>query len=545
MAVNWTTLFTKIGTLLYYQEQINVDRGTHIPPLAKAILDDYNSDALPLRRAIEGIEASQRSFQSGATGAMTAAQSAIGNTILETLQANAALDAKTVDTALVALVQQMATAVESVDASTAAASAAADGTNNGDGVIVVSIKRPDGKNQENAYAETIRCIITEDTTPATAAATCSGDAAVTDMLSSDWPGGSGASASLGFTSAASSLLGNGDFDDFDDVANTPDEWVVSVGTIGTTVKATLYEVQQIVVTGPPTAGTYTITWTNQAGKVQTTAPLAYDAGEAEVQAALRLLKGLEAITVASTGTTPLWTHVITFTGVPGNLSQVTINNSTTGGTYTPSTTTTGSANAFIGKALELDSDGAQLTTLNRLVTLEPLSQYAANLWAMADVVPAAGVLTVDLVDGIGGTVINDAAGVANSFTFTGAGLTTSFVAKNGSFRTPKVLPEIVFLRIRISTAVSAGTSVFIDHAALVKMTELYPGGPYAAGFSGKLSLTKGSNQVAADGFTITVTNDRAGEFQEWFQRNFDMAAKGLLLPSNSAGAETQADSLIA
>lgn len=545
MAVNFTTLFTKLGTLFYYQEQMNTARGTTIPPLAKAVLDDYNSDALPLKRAIEGIEKSYRSFQDGASSAMAAARTAAANTIIETLQADAALDAKDIGTALVALCRQMVTASESVDASTAAASVAADGANNGDGVMVVSIKRADGKNQENALAETIRCLVTGDSSPANASITCTGDIAITDRLSSDWPGGSGVSASLSFTDAANSLLGNGDFDDFDDVANAPDEWIVSVGTIGTTVKGTVYEVQRLTVTGPPSAGTYTISWTNQAGKVQTTAPIAYDADATTLQAALRLLKGLENITVSSTGTTPLFTHDITFTGVAGNLSQITVTNSTTGGTYTPSTVTGGSANAFIGKALELDSDGSQLTTLNRQVTLEPLTQYAFNLWALADVVPAAGVITVDLVDGIGGSVIADQAGTNNSFTFTGAGLTTGFVAKNGTFRTPRVLPELVYLRIRISTAVSSGTSVFIDHAALVKMVELYPGGPFAAGFSGKTPLRRGSDQVAADAFTITVTNDRAGKFQEHFERNFSMREKGLLLPSKTDASETQADTLVA
>ena len=77
------------------------------------------------------------------------------------------------------------------------------------------------------------------------------------------------------------------------------------------------------------------------------------------------------------------------------------------------------------------------------------------------------------------------------------------------------------------------------------MDSLYSGGPQAAIFSGKTPFTKGSAQVAPDSFTITVTNDRAGEFQEWFERMFDMAAKGLILPSDSGGSETQSDALIA
>ena len=544
MAVNYATLFTKLGTLIFYQKSINTSRGTTIPPIAKLILDDFNSDALPLRRAIEGIEASYRSYQSGASGAMNAAGTALGQTILETLQADAALDVRTVEGALIALVRQMTAATESVDASTAAATAAVNAGNNGDGVMVVSVKRADGKNQETAFVETIACLVTGDDTPATATITCTGDVAVDDRLSSDWPAGSGVSTAITCTSAASSLILNGDFEDFDDVPNAPDDWSISA-TVGTTLKSTIYEQQTITVTGPPTAGTYRINFTNTAGKAQQSIPIQYNATASDVQAALRLLTGLELVTVTSTGTTPLFTHTIIFTNVPGNVTQITITNSTTGGTYTPATTVAGSASAFIGHALEFDSDGAELTTISSRVSLEALSQYAFNLWAMADVVPAAGVMTIDLVDGIGGTVINDAAGTANSFTFTGAGLTTSFVAKNGTFRTPRVLPPIVYCRIRISTAISVGTSVFVDEAALVKMTELYPGGPSVAAFSGKTPLQKGNDQIVGDGFVITVTNDRAGEFQEWFERNFEMASKGLLVPSNSAGAETRLDSLIA
>ena len=48
--------------------------------------------------------------------------------------------------------------------------------------------------------------------------------------------------------------------------------------------------------------------------------------------------------------------------------------------------------------------------------------------------------------------------------------------------------------------------------------------------------------VIGDTFTIAVTNNRAGSFQEWFERFFDMRAKGLLLPSDTSGSI--ADSLI-
>lgn len=544
MAINFTTLFTRLGKGMYVQELINTSRGTTVPAAVLAYGDEFDSASLALKRAFAPSEAANRSYQSGASGAMTTLRDSMGNVIIETMDADTPLDRRDLTTALAELIRQMVAGSESVDASTVAATAGAI-TGNGDGVLVASAKRADGKNNENLLAETILLSCTSATPPETAVFSAAGDAVVSDRLSQDWPGGSGGGASVSAISAANSLLANGDFDDEDDRANTPDDWILSVGTIGTTIKMTDYEVQTLTVTGPPSAGTYTISWQDPDGETHTTAPLAYSANAAAVQSALRLLPGLSAVTVTATGTSPLWTHTITFVGVAGNLSEITITNNTTGGTYTPATSSAGSANAYAGKAVEFDSDGSQLTTLNQSVTLQPLTQYAFCCRMLADVVPAAGVITVDLVDGIGGTVIADEEGTNNAFTIDCTALTTSFTAQTGVFRTPRVLPAAVYLRIRISTGVSSGTSIFIDHAALGEMTELYAGGPSAAIFSGKTPFRAGAGQVLPDRFTLTATNDRAGEFQEWFDRNFQMREKGLLLPSNTGGTETQADSLIA
>ena len=544
MTVNFATLFTRLGKGIAFIEGENLSRGTTLPAFILAYQNQFDSASLLLKAAVlPGTVTADSSMRSGGSSPISSIQTTLSNAIIETVDADSPLSSKTITPALTELIQQMIGTGDDVDASTVGATASAI-TGNGDGVLVVSTKRADGRVNEYIYDEIITVECTSDTTPATATFTATGETAVTNKLSELWPAGSGASASITACGASSSLLGNGDFDDFDDVANVPDEWILSVGTIGTTIKSTAYEIQTLTVTGPPTAGTYRVSWSNAAGKVQTTAPIAYDATAATLQAAMRLLTGLESVTVTATGATPLYTHTITFVGVAGNVSQITITNNSTGGTYTPATTTAGSANAFVGLAVELDSDGAELTCLNRRVTLAALTQYAFNMWALADVVPAAGVLTVDLVDGIGGSVINDQAGTANSFTITGSALTTSFVAKNGVFRTPKILPPVVYLRIRISTAISAGTSVFIDHAALVAMTSLYTGGPVAAIFSGKTSFTKGGTEVDADVFTLTCTNNRAGEFQEWFERLFDMTSKGLILPSDTGGTETLDDSLI-
>jgi hypothetical protein len=74
--------------------------------------------------------------------------------------------------------------------------------------------------------------------------------------------------------------------------------------------------------------------------------------------------------------------------------------------------------------------------------------------------------------------------------------------------------------------------------AMTKMSEMYSGGPYISVFTGS------TGWKSDDKFTVAIANDRAGQIQEWYNRSFGMAGRGLMLPSNSAGSETIADTLI-
>lgn len=170
----------------------------------------------------------------------------------------------------------------------------------------------------------------------------------------------------------------------------------------------------------------------------------------------------------------------------------------------------------------------------------PSTSYAVAVWLKVDVVPAAGVLTIDLVD-TSNTVINDDQGTANSFTVTCSTLTTSFAAKTGVFRLPKLVPTTVKLRVRLSTALSVGSNLFIDHLGMGRLAGLYAGGPGAAVFSGATQFAGG------DGWNLTTTNDFGGAsnlstFQWLFDRLFGMRTLGLYLPSS--GGPTISDALI-
>lgn len=201
------------------------------------------------------------------------------------------------------------------------------------------------------------------------------------------------------------------------------------------------------------------------------------------------------------------------------------------------------AQHFTGiSSLQFAGDSAEQTAVYQELGVDtpyrptPLDQVACNFWVKASGTPAAGVLTVELVDG-SGTPIVDSQSVANSMTVALTTLGTTFVPKSVFFRTPRVLPASVRLQFRLSTALSTGTSVFIDRVALARPVQVYAGGPYVAGFSGATPV------ISGDGWTLTTTNDRAGAIQTYFDRFFSMRTVGQVLPSS--GSPTIPDSLIA
>jgi hypothetical protein len=203
------------------------------------------------------------------------------------------------------------------------------------------------------------------------------------------------------------------------------------------------------------------------------------------------------------------------------------------------------ATVYSGAASLQYIGGATLTNLAQTLTtlsgtLLPSTSYAVNFWTKVSAVPAAGVLTVELVDG-NNAVINDDQGVANSFTVALTGLTTSFAAKNGVFRMPKLVPSTVKIRLRLSTALSVGSNLFIDRMSMGSGTQAYPGGPGLWVFSGNTKF------VVNDFFTLTTTNDYGGAtnlstFQWLLDRLLGTRQLGILFPSN--GAPSISDTLI-
>jgi hypothetical protein len=212
----------------------------------------------------------------------------------------------------------------------------------------------------------------------------------------------------------------------------------------------------------------------------------------------------------------------------------------------------GSANAYTGSfALQftgtagalLDSVAQSFNTANSTspdaggttAVLRPDTQYALSAWVKCSSTPAAGVLEFSLVDGTN-TVINDDAGTANVVTKALTTVGATYVNVNGTFRTPAVLPAAQKFRVRLSTAITSGVSVYVDRVAFTPMTQVYAGGPFVAAFSGSARL------ILNDSWTVAVTNT-FGTVQKWMERMFGMKALGLQIPQS--GAPTVLDSVIA
>lgn len=198
------------------------------------------------------------------------------------------------------------------------------------------------------------------------------------------------------------------------------------------------------------------------------------------------------------------------------------------------------AHPYDGTAdMAIAGDGANLTSLKQefgvdtAATLDPGASYCLNAWIRRVGAISGGVLRISLVDASGNVILDDS-GNANSLLVTASGLTTSYVAHNAAFRTPRTLPARVFLRIDLTSALTNGTMVLIDRLALAPAGQLYDGGPAFAAFSGALPFVDGDSFFAAANVTY-------GKFQLAFDRNFGMRGLGLMLPSATGGAETIAD----
>ncbi len=179
-------------------------------------------------------------------------------------------------------------------------------------------------------------------------------------------------------------------------------------------------------------------------------------------------------------------------------------------------------------------------------TLLPDTVYHVNGWLKCSATPGAGIVTFALVDrsSTAGTIVNDDAGTANSFTKSLTAVSTAYVNVSGSFRTPAVLPATgLGFRIQLSTAIDSGKSVYFGRFSFAPGSQLYAGGPFSTIHSGSTAVIAG---LIPDHWTVAISNNYAttgsGLMQLLWDQVFLMRSKGLQLPFDPS--PTIADSLI-
>lgn len=543
-------LFLKLGKIIHAAKTLDTARLTTVATEVEDIFDQYATGSIELQAIPDALNAATAGWQSSGDALMNQLAEAFRNTIIRYVKEDEQQPTDNLDDAIAELIRQMEETNTYVEYIAPTATVADVGTPNGNGEIAVSMVNRFGDRIVHAYDEVITIECTDARTKGAETFRFRGQPSVS-KFAHNWPEGSGTDVTLTAIAPTDrrNLLTNGSFETADDDdATLPDGWLKGDGTAAALVTLPAAEVQTLTVTGSPTGGSYYLSWTNYSGgKVQYTDPIPYNAGQSTVQAALRSLVGLEAVTVVTTGSTPNYTHTITFNGIATPVQLVAIDDALTGGSspaVTPGTSTAADNAEYGARAVKLTSNGTESGAFlhQRLTNLLPETAYAFTIGTQLNdnVTITQGTLGIRLVDGVGGTVLTDEAGTANEFTVAYSAMAQSgrlFATATGFFRTPKEMPPIVYLELAADAAFNNTNTLHLDGARLVPAEELYDGGPLVAVFAGEPVIGAHAlgdkNFALGDKFTLTVVNAYTAEFQQWFNRFCDMDALEQQLPAAS------------
>jgi hypothetical protein len=194
------------------------------------------------------------------------------------------------------------------------------------------------------------------------------------------------------------------------------------------------------------------------------------------------------------------------------------------------------------KAFKVIGDGATNVAMAQTITAaRPNRVYAFNVWLRLSAATAAGQILVNAFDGTNPIQDDTTGGHSVAIDLTALATPTVYTPFSLIFVTPRVLPATVQVRLRLTTPLAAGRTLYLDSAAAGEVSFLYPGGPALAVFAGATPW------AAGDRFTVAVTNDRAGATygRTWnaaFDRFFSARQLGFLLPVS--GSPNVLDSLM-
>ncbi len=180
--------------------------------------------------------------------------------------------------------------------------------------------------------------------------------------------------------------------------------------------------------------------------------------------------------------------------------------------------------------LQFKGDGALFHRIRQAVVLEPLRAYAINWFHRVTAAPGAGSIQVRLEDAAGNPVLDETAQAGtNSLSTALAGIGVNYVSAGGWFYTPRILPSVVYLDIRITGTALANLGVLdLDRLVLGLGVQMYQGGPFVAGFAGATKFATG------DQFTLTTTNSfGVATLARGLDRLWDLRANGVRIPSRS------------
>lgn len=188
-------------------------------------------------------------------------------------------------------------------------------------------------------------------------------------------------------------------------------------------------------------------------------------------------------------------------------------------------------------ACQITSDGAQATQIGQNLSLAINTVYHFGVMAKVSGADGTGTLVIQLTDGDGNVLTDDA---GNSLTYTwnmSAEVTTAYQRFTAAFSTPRQLPTTVRLEVGLGTAPASGISLYVDLIAAAAGTQLYNGGPFIAAFSDADRTAEGDN------WAVAITNDLTTKsFALGMDRLYGMRNMGVYFPS--AASPTIPDSLV-
>ena len=542
MAINFTTFFTKFGHAVYSAKNLLQNTGPDQDTVIQSFVNDFNSESLDVKNTIDGLIPRFRQSQSQA-------RQSVSNVIVSPMRAFLVQEVKedlgktvNFNEAMTELLDQLDASGNTVESSTTSSSVTAGGGNTGDGQLFISTKFYDGTDSQLLIDEDLLLTCTVVDQDGNRTFTGKGDEAYA-KLDGNYPGGTGRSYSITpyrlDNSNVDNFISTSNFSTADTYATTqPANWLAY--DADATGSLTNYVTQDIEITNSPTGGYYNIVLYEKGGtKPLVSENITFSASGDSVQSSLRKLPGYSQVTVTSTGTSPNFTHTITFVGTEYAYAAV-VREFLTGGSGAPysvvSALVTDGEFRTAGRSLKIDGDGSEQTDYYQKVTLEKDSVYFAHALIKETTSITSGTLNLSLVDSPGGTVLQDRQGNNNTGSVTLSSLSAGWNHFGVFFRTSNDLPESVYLRLNCATAIDASGTLCVDTVRLLPAAQFYNGGPYYCLFEGD------TNFELNDTFTIGVNNNYSGEIQQWFDRIYDVRNFRRQLPHS--GSPTYADTLI-